>query len=142
MNPEESLIRTIEEATQRKDRISAIRPFENKAQLENIKEFYRYSFVWSSNTIEGNTLTLGETESILRDEITIGGHPLKETLEAIGGNKAYDYMFSLLDKKTKINLDVIKHLHSLCAFGQEEISPGEFRRHNVIITGFDNPLPQ
>ena len=56
--------------------------------------------VWSSNAIEGNTLTEEETAIILRDGITVGQHTLGEMFEAIGGGKAYDFMFTLLESET------------------------------------------
>lgn len=41
--------------------ISAIRPFEGY-MLEQLKNYYRIGLTWSSNAIEGNTLTISETK--------------------------------------------------------------------------------
>lgn len=58
-------------------------PFEGE-MLDEIRSFYRISTTWASNALEGNTLTIGETKALLEDGITVGGKPLKDTLEACG----------------------------------------------------------
>ena len=74
-----------------KKEIDNIRPFEGH-MLEQVKKFYRISTTWSSNALEGNTLTESETKVILEDGITIGGKTLRETLEASGHARSYDYI--------------------------------------------------
>lgn len=115
--------------------------FATKTQIDNIKNYYRIPFVWSSNAIEGNTLTLEETEVILGEGITIKGHSLKESFEVIGGNAGYDYLFSLLTINSRINSSVIREFHKLCTMGQEDVTPGKYRTHNVMITRLEKKLP-
>ena len=108
--------------------------------LSQIKDFYRVPNVWSSNAIEGNTLTENETAIILRDGVTVGQHTLGEMFEAIGGGKAYDFMFTLLKSKT-VTKDDILHFHELVTFGQPELQPGKLRDIDVLITELDESLP-
>lgn len=123
--------------------INKERPFSDPFVLNLIKDFYRVPIVWSSNAIEGNTLSEGETEILIRDGITSGGHLLREAMEAIGGNEAYSYMYNLIDKDklNSINNHNIREFHRLCCYGQSDVSPGEYRNVNVFITGLDKELP-
>lgn len=123
--------------------INKERPFSDPFVLKTIKDFYRVPIVWSSNAIEGNTLSEGETEILIRDGITAGGHLLREAMEAIGGNEAYSYMFNLIDKDKlrPISNHSIMEFHRLCCYGQTDVNPGEYRKINVFITGLDKELP-
>ena len=104
----------VEECKARRDAIQGKRPFSDSFTLGQIKDFYRISTVWSSNAIEGNTLTEDETAIILTDGVTVGNHTLGELFEAIGGGKAYDFMFTLLESNTISKEDVL-HFHELVA---------------------------
>ena len=130
----------INECKARNEIIAKKRPFSDTFTLNQIKDFYRVPNVWSSNAIEGNTLTEDETAIILRDGVTVGQHTLGEMFEAIGGGKAYDFMFTLLKSKTITKADIL-HFHELVTFGQPELHPGKLRDVDVIITGLDESLP-
>lgn len=56
--------------------------------------------VWthSSTSIEGNSLTLGETIFILEEGLTIQGKPLKDHNEVYGHAKAIELVYALLDR--------------------------------------------
>ncbi len=100
-----------------------------------LRDYYRIGLTFTSNAIEGNTLTESETKVVIEDGITIGGKSLREHLEALGHAKAYDQIHSLLEQD--IPEKDILHLHSLL---MREITPdeaGSYRGNNVIITGTD-----
>ena len=63
--------------------IDELRPFEGN-QLNEIKAFYKIGLTYSSNALEGNSLTERETKASLEDDITVGGKPLREIYEAVG----------------------------------------------------------
>ena len=63
---------------------------------------------YTSNAIEGNTLTESETKVLLEDGLTVGGKPFKDFLEAEGHAKAYDYMFSLINSDDITEDDILK----------------------------------
>jgi len=63
--------------------IDSIRPL-NIEEIKQLKEYYRIGLTYSSNAIEGNSLTESETKIILEDGITIGGKTLKDHLEVVG----------------------------------------------------------
>lgn len=121
-----------------KGKIDIIRPFEGEL-LRKVKDFYKISTTWSSNALEGNTLTESETKVLLEDGLTAAGKPLKDTFEAYGHARAYDFMFSMLDKKQIEEAD-IKELHKLFYFHIDESNAGVCRREEVIITGSHYPV--
>lgn len=100
-----------------------------------LRDYYRIGLTFTSNAIEGNTLTESETKVVIEDGITVGGKSLREHLEAVGHAKAYDQIHSLLERD--IPEKDILHLHSLL---MKELTPdeaGSYRNKNVIITGTD-----
>jgi len=119
--------------------IDKIRPFEGE-HLRQLRDYYRIGLTWSSNAIEGNSLTEMETKILLEDGLTIGGKPLRDTLEAMGHSLAYDYMFGLL-KKRFITVNDIKQLHYLFFKNIDETCAGVWRDKNIIVTGSDYEFP-
>ena len=88
----------IKQIDQLKKEIDKYRPLD-KAIFKELKQYYRIGLTYSSNALEGNTLTESETKVVLEDGITIGGKPLKDHLEAIGHSDAYSKVFDLIDKQ-------------------------------------------
>ena len=64
-------------------RIAALRPFP-KETLKSLREYYRVGLTYTSNALEGNSLTESETKVVIEDGLTIGGKPLKELLRLMG----------------------------------------------------------
>ena len=75
------------------------RPFDEPV-LTEIRNYYRVGLTWTSNSLEGNSLTESETKVLLEDGLTVGGKPLRDSLEAVGHAHAYDYMFTLIQGKS------------------------------------------
>jgi len=109
--------------------------------LKQIREYYKIGLTYSSNALEGNTLTESETKIVIEEGITIGGKPLKDHFEAIGHAEAYDFLFTLLKNKTVQEKD-IQQLHKLIYFRIDEKNTGKYRTNKAIITGSKYPLPK
>jgi Fic family protein len=109
--------------------------------LKQLRAYYRVGLTYSSNAIEGNTLTESETKVVLEDGITIGGKPMKHHLEAIGHSKAYDLIYTLVDKPEITETDLLS-LHKLVVEGIEGTEPGQYRIKPVIITGTEYVPPK
>jgi Fic family protein len=109
------------------------RPFEGHL-LHEIKNYYRIGLTWSSNALEGNTLTLSETKILLEDGLTVGGKPLRDTFEALGHAKAYDFMFSLLNSYQITEEDALT-MHRMFYTGIDIGAAGKYRDRPVFITG-------
>jgi Fic family protein len=125
-----------------KKAIDAARPFKGET-LRELREYYRIGLTYSSNAIEGNSLTEVETKVLLEDGLTVGGKPLRDMYEAVGHSAAYDYMLTLTEGKN-ITADNIKTLHHLFYRNIDEKHAGVWRDIPVIVTGTDYvfPLPK
>jgi len=109
------------------------RPFEG-ASLDEIKAYYRIGLTWSSNAIEGNTLTESETKVLLEDGLTVGGKPLKDILEALGHAKAYDFIFTLLRNRRITEADALT-MHQMFYREIDAEAAGRYRTRPVMVTG-------
>lgn len=114
--------------------IDACRPFKEFV-VKQLKDYYRIGLTYTSNAIEGNTLTESETKVIIEDGLTIGGKPLREHFEVVGHAKAYDHIYSLLNKN--ISEEDVLYLHRLFFLQIDIENAGRYRLQNVIITGTD-----
>lgn len=119
-------------------KINELRPFEGE-MLKQIKEFYRIGLTWTSNALEGNSLTESETKVLIEDGLTVGGRPLRDTFEAIDHARAYDYMFTLLANK-EITEENILYLHKLFYQNIDEEFAGRYRDIPVFISGSNYPV--
>src|SRR4030066_732545 len=90
--------------------LDGYRPFSEHV-VKQLRDYYRIGLTYTSNAIEGNTLTESETKIIIEDGLTIGGKSLREHNEAIGHAKAYDHIYSLMENP--ISEDDVLHLHRL-----------------------------
>ena len=121
------------------EKIRSHRPLDTY-EVKQLKEYYRIGLTWSSNALEGNSLTESETKVVLEDGITIGGKPMKDHFEAIGHSEAFDLLYKLSDSQD-ITEDDILGLHRLFYYRIESETAGKYRERNVIITGTDFTPP-
>ena len=115
--------------------ISEIRPFTGH-MLKQLKDYYRIGLTWSSNAIEGNTLTISEIKVVLEDGLTIGGRLLQDFYETVGHGQAYDFMFTLMGEQ-RISVEDIKTMHRLFYKNIDEAKAGIWRKESVIVSGTD-----
>lgn len=120
------------------NKINKLRPFEGNL-LRQLRDYYKIGFTWSSNALEGNTLSESETKVLLEDGLTVGGKPLRYTFEALGHARAFDYMFELLQQTTIMEQDIIK-LHRLFYEDIEHEHAGKYRELDAIISGSKYPV--
>ena len=119
--------------------INSFRPL-SKNILKQFKEYYRVGLTYTSNSLEGNSLTETETKVILEDGITIGGKPIKDYYEALGHSEAYDHIYKLA-KNTGLTEAGIRKLHKLFYYRIDETKAGKYRKEKVFITGSKHSLP-
>ena len=117
----------------------AHRPMSGVA-LQRLREYYRVGLTWSSNALEGNSLTLIETKVIVEDGLTVAGKPMREVLEATGHAAAFDRMMQLVQGK-EIAEDTIRELHRLFYFAIDSERAGQYRQEQVFISGSEHKPP-
>ncbi|MEJ5265411.1 MAG: Fic family protein [Bacteroidales bacterium] len=106
----------------------------SKRQLQDLRQYYRIGITYTSNAIEGNTLTESETKVVIEEGIAIAGKPLKHHLEAVGHAMAFDHVYRLIKKQTITEND-IKKLHRLFYQKIDAEQAGKYRKTQVYITG-------
>jgi fido (protein-threonine AMPylation protein) len=99
-----------------------------------LHEDLRVLLTYHSNAIEGNTLTLRETQMVIEHGMTIGGHSLREYLEATNHAEAFAYLIKLADADTPIDVETIQELHRI-TMSKILDNAGQFRRVAVSIRG-------
>lgn len=124
-----SYLNTIKQMKSELDSKRPLTPLETKA----LNEEFAIEYTYDSNAIEGNTLSLRETDMVLRG-LTIDKKPLKDHLEAIGHKEAFDYVCSLVESKEPLNSWTIRQIHSLVLMGSTS-DKGVYRRIPVVISG-------
>ena len=108
--------------------------------LARLHEDLRVRLTYHSNAIEGNSLTLKETQIVVEEGITIGGHSIREHLEATNHAGAYDLLRQLTDRGTQLSVETILELHDL-VLHDLNTTAGQFRQQSVYIRGSDLVTP-
>jgi Fic family protein len=122
--------------------INTYRPLSTE-QVDLLNKEKRIDHVWSSNAIEGSTLSRAETASILETGVTIHGKPIKEVLETIDLGKAYDFMEGLVSGNVKLTERLIKEINRIVRKADEyqiidsEDPIGEYRPIRVYPYGVE-----
>ena len=102
----------LETAVQLKAELDALRPLTDD-QEKRIWQKFRFDWNYHSNNIEGNSLTFGETKSLLLHNITAQGKPLKDHFEITGHNEAIDTLVDLTRGDAPLTESFVRQLHSL-----------------------------
>lgn len=105
-----------------------------KETLKSLRESINLEWTYNSNGIEGNTLTLRETQVVL-EGITVGGKSIKEHLEAINHEKAILFLDDLVKENEPISEWNIKNIHQLILKDIDNENAGRYRKENVTIKG-------
>jgi len=71
---------------------------------------------YTSNAIEGNTLSHAETALVVQEGVTVGGKSLVEHQEAINHAQAITFIKELASKKNEQILHLIIFLQSISTF--------------------------
>lgn len=123
---------------QRLEKLSLLKPL-TETKVRRLAKEAKLEHVWSSNALEGNSLTLDQTSSIINDGITVG-KSVKETLEAINLSQAYDYMLLLAEDKQELTESVIKKLNRLVMFNtaQTHELAGTYRKGKAWPKGYED----
>ena len=123
---------------------------ELKSRLDNFRQFDSFrikqalelEYTFESNRIEGNTLTLRETDLVINEGLTISGKSMREHLEAINHKEAIDYIKQLMDKSTSLIEREVLAIHNLILRGIHSEDAGRYRKVQVMIKGSSHMPPQ
>jgi len=121
-----------------KNRLDAARPL-TSAQLQQAMDI---EYTYESNRIEGNTLTLRETDLVVNKGLTVGGKPMREHLEAINHYEAILYIRELAAQGTSLDEREVRNIHALVLRGIDRDNAGRYRNLPVMIAGSRYVPPQ
>lgn len=125
----ESLLAVID---RKKIELDSRRPL-TAGEVERLTEEFVVEYTYNSNAIEGNTLTLRETDMVLRG-LTIDQKPLKDHMEAVGHKEAFDFVQDLVKNQVPLSESIIKQIHYLVLADKKD-DRGVYRRVPVRIMG-------
>lgn len=132
--------------SEKKNKLDLFKPLPDEI-INNLEDWFRVELTYSSNAIEGNTLTRIETAEIIEKGIsaTISGQSLKDQLEAVNHAKALEYIKQLgieLRGHQFITENHIRQIHQIILTGIEDKWAGKYRQTRVMIRGTDLELPE
>src|SRR3989338_7036349 len=133
-----NILVTLEE---KKQRLDAYRPF-SVDLVTNLREWFKIELTYTSNAIEGNTLSRAETALVVEKGVTVDGKTLQEHLEAINLAQAFDWIMQQIDtKKQDITESTILELHQLILQKIVDNQAGKYRTVPVRIAGSTVVMP-
>ncbi len=119
-----------------KQELDTYKPLSKKV-LNELKEYYRIGLTYTSNALEGNSLTETETKIVLEEGITIGGKLIKDHLEALGHSDAYTLLYKIATHDLIREKD-IRDLHKFFYFRIDPKRAGKYRTQQIFITGTES----
>lgn len=137
----------IDSVEQKKAQLGALRPLSMGA-LKQLQKHYDVELTYTSNALEGNTLTLRETAEVIEHGVTVGGKSLRDHLEALDHYEAVQWMRALAALTTPVDDGVVCELHRRIVARSQPAIAGVYSEFPRRIAGspvaFPNParIPQ
>lgn len=115
----------------------------NHPGLRRQKREAYFQHIYHTNAIEGNTLSLAQTRSIVETGIAIGGKSLIEQQEVLGLDSALSYVNNtLLGRIGSITTEDILQIHKRVLGFVDPIEGGRFRLTQVYVSDWIPPPPE
>lgn len=127
--------------TQKKLELDGYRPLAPEL-ARNLEEWFHIELTYTSNAIEGNTLTRRETAIVIEKGLTVGGKSLVEHLEATNHGRALTFVYSLIGKKiSELTARDVLDIHDIILQGIDDHNSGQYRTVPVRISGSAVVMP-
>lgn len=125
---------------QKKRKLDSIRPLTPRS-LAVLDDWYDVELTYTSNAIEGNTLSRSETAIVLEKGFTVRGKSLKDHMEAVDHLEALRYMRALASRGEPLREGDIRELHRLVLLRSNPDGAGRYSQHQRAISGSDVVFP-
>lgn len=126
----------------KKAQLDALRPLSPSA-LAQLEAWYDVELTYTSNAIEGNTLTRQETAVVLEKGITVRGKPLKDHQEAVDHLAALQFVREIVRQDRTIGEADVREIHRLVTSGTLKDEAGCYSTQPRRVAGsrvvFPNP---
>lgn len=126
--------------TTKHQRLAALRPLSPES-VASLAAAWDVRMVHESNAIEGNSLTLRETELVLSKGVTVSGKPLKDHIEALNLAKAWERVKELAQPGADLTERDLLDLHRIVMTNVEDSFAGSYRSGAVRIAGSNHVPP-
>lgn len=102
--------------------------------LASMQDWFRTELTYTSNAIENNSLTRTETLVVLKDQLAIGGKPLKDHREAQNHAAAWDLVLDRAQNTESVTINDVLDIHRVILDGLDQRA-GSFRTTQTFING-------
>jgi Fic family protein len=131
----------LESLTQKKRRLDESRPYSSEV-LHNLARWFLIELTYTSNALEGNTLTRLETAVVVEKGLTVGGKTLVEHLEATNHAAALRKVLEIARSPVStLTEQILLELHAMILRGIDDANAGRYRSIPVRISGSRVVLP-
>lgn len=117
--------------------LDALHPLQPE-QEQRVLQKFRLEWNYNSSAIEGNSLTLGETRSLLLHGLTAAGKPMRDHLDIKGHNEAVLWLEDIVRDDRPLTEQFIRGMHEVLlgeAYEVQAQTPGGQPTHKVIQPG-------
>ncbi len=137
--------RKLKDIESKKQKLDSLKPLSQEL-IDNLEDWFKVELTYSSNAIEGNTLSRVETAEVLERGVSavISGKSLKDQLEAINHARALEYIKELAQKRKShqfITEDDIKDIQKIILTGIHDDWAGVYRQAEIFIRGSNAEFP-
>jgi len=132
----ENIIKSLNEKAKKLKLILA-----DQQAVKVLEDWLLTELAYTSNAIEGNTLTRKETALAITEQLTSTSKPIKDYVEAQNHAAAFKYVLQLSKNKHYVKEDDILYIHKTILKGLDDTNAGRYRNVQVRISGSNVVLP-
>jgi Fic family protein len=107
----------------------------------SLEHWIDVELTYTSNAVEGNTLTRMETALVLEKGLTVSGKPLRDHLEAVGHLDALRFVRALASRSEPIREVGVREIHRLVMARADPDEAGRYSTRQRFIAGSNVHLP-
>ena len=118
-----------------------IKILKDKNSKVEFNKWLKTELAYTSNAIEGNTLTRKETQLVIEENLTSSSKPLKNYIEAVNHAKAFCKILELIENDSNLDEKAVLNIHRTILIGLDDTNAGFYRNCRVRISGSNTILP-
>jgi Fic family protein len=104
-----------------------------QSKNNSFTEALEIEYTYNSNSLEGNTLSLKETELVVNEGQTISGKSMREHLEAINHQEAISFIKNKVESSTIFTTKELVSIHAIILRGILPKEAGHYRAVSITI---------
>lgn len=123
------------------NREKLIKILEDKNIKTEFNKWLKTELAYTSNAIEGNTLTRKETQLVIEENLTSSSKPLRNYIEAVNHAKAFCKILEFIESGSNLDEKALFDIHRTILIGLDDTNAGFYRSCRVRISGSNTILP-